>query len=160
MHKLNLSSMKKLNLLFVALVGALTFGLSSCTDACKDVVCENSGTCVEGVCDCAAGYEGDLCADAYSDKFLGTYNGSDDCGYEYQSIVTASDAMTMSFSNFAGTNTAAAATVTSTDVTIANQTNGGYTYSATGSISGTTITLDYSLTAGGVTENCTVTYTR
>jgi hypothetical protein len=52
--------MKKINLLFVALLGAMTLTLTSCDD-CKDVTCENGGTCAEGVCECPADYYGDMC---------------------------------------------------------------------------------------------------
>ena len=145
----------------IALMSAMTFSLTSCTDDCKDIACENGGICDTGVCDCTDGYEGELCADAFSDKFVGTYNGDDDCGFTYQSVVTMTDATTLSISNFAGTNTAATATVTSTEITIANQTNGAFTVSGTGSISGTTISIDYTLDADGADpENCKVTYTK
>jgi len=30
-------------------------------DPCADIVCEENGTCVEGLCECDAGYEGDSC---------------------------------------------------------------------------------------------------
>lgn len=53
--------MKNLKLFAVALLGAMTFGVTSCTDECKDVVCENNGTCVEGVCDCPEGFSGTTC---------------------------------------------------------------------------------------------------
>jgi hypothetical protein len=42
--------------LFIA--GPLT--ITSCDD-CKDVVCENGGTCDEGVCDCPDGTKGESC---------------------------------------------------------------------------------------------------
>lgn len=80
--------MKKLNLLFVALIGAMTFGLSSCTDECKDVVCDNGGTCVEGVCDCPENYYGDNC-DVFCEN--GTYaDGTCGCdaGYEGETCST------------------------------------------------------------------------
>jgi len=50
------------NLVFVVFLG---FGLmvttQSCTDECKDVTCQNGGTCDEGDCSCADGYSGDNC---------------------------------------------------------------------------------------------------
>lgn len=33
----------------------------ACTDNCKDVQCENGGSCVEGVCDCPTGFSGANC---------------------------------------------------------------------------------------------------
>jgi hypothetical protein len=80
--------MKNLNLLFVALIGALTFGLTSCTDECADVVCDNSGVCVEGVCDCPENYYGDNC-EVFCE--MGTYaDGTCGCdaGYEGETCST------------------------------------------------------------------------
>jgi len=76
--------MKKLNLLFVALIGASTFTFTSCTDECKDVVCENGGTCDEetGACDCPANFYGESCE---TECINGTYaDGACTCdaGYE------------------------------------------------------------------------------
>ncbi len=48
-----------------AIITLLTFGAiiySSCTkDRCKNVACQNGGTCVNGYCSCPSGYEGDHC---------------------------------------------------------------------------------------------------
>jgi len=77
--------MKKINLLLVAAVGALAFSVTSCTDPCKDVVCENGGTCdEEGLCVCPDDYYGETCA-VYCVN--GTYDATDgtctcDDGYE------------------------------------------------------------------------------
>lgn len=178
--------MKKISLLLLAVGGALMLSLNACTDECKDITCENGGTCDEGVCtctdnyfgdkcetrcvngsysggtcSCSDGYEGASCETEWSEKFEGTYNGDDDCGFTYQSVVAASDEATLTITNFAGTNTTATVTVTSSDhVSIASQTNGGFTYSGSGSISGTTLTIDYTLSDGAITDNCKVVYTR
>ena len=98
--------MKKFNLLFVALIGASALTFTSCTDECKDVVCENGGTCDEetgacdcpanfygescetecingtyadGSCTCDAGYEGDACGTEEREKFLGTWSYTTGC---------------------------------------------------------------------------------
>ncbi len=95
--------MKKINLLFVALIGAMTMTLTSC-DECADITCENGGTCEEGVCQCTdnffgdacevecvngtyasgsclcdAGYEGDACTVLSREDMIGSYIGSDAC---------------------------------------------------------------------------------
>lgn len=48
-------------------------------DPCLEIDCGEFGTCVEGECVCEEGYEGDFCDEVMRDKFLGTYNASDDC---------------------------------------------------------------------------------
>lgn len=68
----------------IALGAALTIGAfgtvlyTSCNpDPCKDVVCNNGGTCNEGNCVCATGYEGTKCETASRDKFVKTWSASD-----------------------------------------------------------------------------------
>ena len=103
----------------IALVGALTLTLTSC-DECKDVTCENGGTCSEGTCECAddfygdacevecvngtyadgtcgcdAGYEGEACTVLSREDMIGSYTGSDACSAsgassDYTSTVAAS----------------------------------------------------------------------
>lgn len=43
---------------------SLAFLSPSCDllDPCASVTCENGGTCVDGTCECAAGFEGESCA--------------------------------------------------------------------------------------------------
>lgn len=113
--------MRKINLLLVALVGATTFSLTSCTDECKDVVCNNGGTCAEGVCECAdnyfgeacdvecvngtfsgtacdceAGFEGDACTIESREDMISSYNVTDNCSASgqdtYEVGVTAGSA--------------------------------------------------------------------
>jgi hypothetical protein len=62
--------------LTVSAFGAVLY--TSCTkDECKDVVCQNGGTCSEGVCTCATGYEGTNCETASRTKFIKTWTASD-----------------------------------------------------------------------------------
>lgn len=65
----------------VALVGALTLTLTSC-DECKDVTCDNGGSCSEGTCECTDNFYGDACEvecvnGTYADGTCGC-----DAGYE------------------------------------------------------------------------------
>ena len=80
-----LLGMKKLNILLVALMSATALSLSSCTDECKDITCENGGTCNEGVCECADGYFGTSCETACVNGTVAA--GACDCnaGYEGES---------------------------------------------------------------------------
>ena len=71
--------MKKIkSLLYIALVASVfSVALISCTpDPCKDVVCQNGGTCLEGTCDCAAGYFGTFCEGALAGNYDVTETGS------------------------------------------------------------------------------------
>ncbi len=51
----------KSKLLWLTVVSTLLLIMQSCTDACKDVVCENSGICMEGTCECPKGFTGTKC---------------------------------------------------------------------------------------------------
>jgi len=51
----------------------------ACNDPCKDVSCQNDGVCVEGDCECAPGYTGELCSDELRDSFVGVWSGIVEC---------------------------------------------------------------------------------
>ena len=79
---LHLNSDKKLSSMRNSLIGisVMLFSVcSGCRDVCKDVVCKNGGTCVDGSCDCADGYSGPDCGTNLSANFIGTYNVSETC---------------------------------------------------------------------------------
>ena len=64
----------------IALSALITIGgfsaitYTSCTkDECKDVVCQNGGTCVSGNCSCPTGYEGSNCQSLSTAKFIKTW---------------------------------------------------------------------------------------
>ncbi len=63
-------------LLTIGAFGAVTY--TSCTkDQCKDVVCANSGTCLNGICSCPSGFEGNLCQTLSVTKFVKVWNATD-----------------------------------------------------------------------------------
>ena len=66
------------NILKLSFLAGL-FLVFSCTDPCEDVVCENGGTCDEGTCLCAEGYEGDNCETESRAKYLGDFLGERTC---------------------------------------------------------------------------------
>jgi hypothetical protein len=69
------STLLNLSFAFVAAMGMLF--VNSCADPCKDVVCDNGGTCnEEGACDCPDEYFGATCE---THCVNGTY-GSGSCG--------------------------------------------------------------------------------
>src|SRR5437773_2658197 len=50
--------------------------ITSCKDKCKDVICQNFGTCADGTCTCPAWFEGTNCENEMRAKFYGNYLGS------------------------------------------------------------------------------------
>lgn len=156
--------MKKFKLTHVlgaALIGMASF--TSCTDACKDVTCENGGVCVEGDCECADFYEGTTCADAFSTKFVTTSGATADVvtaadtansgTYNYTLVIAANGAgmITMTpFGGFTGTTiTADMDPNNSNAFDIASQTDqASRTFSGSGSINaaGSEVTINYTVT--------------
>ena len=61
---------------FVISVSAISF--TSC-DKCSSLDCVNSIGCEDGKCICEEGYEGTTCKNKANHKFLGAYNGSENC---------------------------------------------------------------------------------
>ncbi|MCS7162405.1 MAG: calcium-binding EGF-like domain-containing protein [Bacteroidia bacterium] len=47
---------------------------------CKDMNCQNGGSCVEGRCNCALPWEGSRCEVDARAKFFGNWRGPEDCG--------------------------------------------------------------------------------
>jgi hypothetical protein len=56
----------------------LILTLFQCADPCKEVEC-NNGSCLEGVCECDEGYEGEFCDGRKSERFTGQWEGLFDC---------------------------------------------------------------------------------
>lgn len=139
---------------------------SACnTDACKDVTCNNGGTCADGTCLCADGYEGTNCDTEMRAKFLGNFNITESCssGTDTYSCVIAtssSNVANISFSNLYNSGIAVSGTVNGTAVTIASQSLATATISGSGVISTTgVITLTYTVSVGGNSDTCTMTMT-
>ncbi len=56
----------------VLVFGSITY--TSCKrDKCKEITCSFEGTCVEGQCYCATGYEGTQCEKTIRAKFIGPW---------------------------------------------------------------------------------------
>ena len=52
------------------------FLLTGCTDPCKDIVCLNGSTCLEGLCLCQDFYEGANCGTEERTKYFVSYTGT------------------------------------------------------------------------------------
>ena len=160
----------------VIAVFALAIGLmfaQSCADPCKDVECGANGTCVEGVCECNAGFEGDQCETEMRTKFLKTgATVSETCGGTNTPAYTvdiikgnAIDAVRIkNLGNYDCSGTTSEyyveGTVSGTSLTIPQQTVNiltcSITFSGSGSVSGTSVSITYTATYTGGSDNCTV----
>jgi hypothetical protein len=144
---------------------------TSCTkDKCKDVTCQNGGTCSDGNCVCPTGVTGTNCETLYRTSYANTYKGTgtDNSGGTYTnfrmvfgvlSSTTDFVTMTLTIQDAAGgavgvpvmNITLANFTTSGATYTIVSETSAGFTYTGTGSISGTTasMTLNEAPTGGG-----------
>ncbi|GIV33180.1 MAG: hypothetical protein KatS3mg031_0715 [Chitinophagales bacterium] len=164
-------------ILSVLAISAIMFFNACEEDACKDVTCLNAGTCVDGDCICAPGYEGTTCEIKMVDKFVGTYKLNENCPSgsitDWPTSIDASNTtinkiLITGFGGFdcAGTAIVVEATVNGKDITIvANQSFCGgdlVINSGSGSMNATNtaITITYSYTLSGSSETCTGTYTK
>jgi hypothetical protein len=172
--------MKKIAYVFV---GLLTIGsialLPSCSkDKCKDVTCQNGGTCNDddGSCTCATGYEGDNCETAMANKFAGNWKYNETCAgsppvTDYTVVITRNGANKIQINGFAGiacggSNILVNCKVNGRDITAdAGQTFCADTLTlsnATGTIndSGNSISMTYTYVYNGVSQTCSGTYTK
>jgi hypothetical protein len=154
------------SILLTALIGAATLmtTLTSCNpDPCKDVVC-GKGTCdaISGLCVCPSGFEGKNCEILSRNKFVGTYNCTDNCttgsGTYLNTITASSDSIKINFSNMSGLSqalgvaTSCYATCNGNNFTIPSQAVVGTTATSiqgSGSISGNIITTTYTVNVVG-----------
>ena len=157
-----------------------TATIFSACDPCKDVECQNSGTCVEGTCECATGYEGVNCETEMRAKFLSSaggsqvYNATESCsvgtgGPAYQMTITPATAVDeIIISNYgalscssSGAPLSVKAKVTGNTFTVTGvEACSGVTatISGTGTFSSTGVSLSYKVVDAGVTAfDCTAT---
>lgn len=156
-------------ILTIGAFSAVTY--TSCNkDECKDVVCQNGGTCTDGVCACSTGYEGTNCQTKSTDKFLGTWTAVENCSGNsntYQVTITAdpSAANKVLVANLGdyGCTTGGiitwSGTVATTTLTI-NDDACGYQMTATCTYANGEVDVNYSATYLGVTDNCTATLSK
>lgn len=161
----------------LALFTVATFAFTSCKDECKDVTCQNGGTCTEGVCDCPEGYSGSECETKANAKFVGSWKYNESCDgasvtdFAVSISEASGSASKIAISGFggfgcSGSNIIVEATISGSDITITNnQIFCGASLvinSGTGTLnaSGNSITVTYNYTFDGATSTCTGTYTK
>ncbi|MCS6917901.1 MAG: calcium-binding EGF-like domain-containing protein [Chitinophagales bacterium] len=139
------------------------------SDPCKDVVCLNGGTCEDGTCDCAPGYEGDDCGVRSADKYVGTWSAVEVCtsgNYAYVATIGASstEANKILITNFGGfgASVVVVGTVDVNSLTIPGQAFGNVSVSGNGTLSadGLTINISYTANDGTTSDVCSATYTK
>ena len=135
---------------------------NSCNDdPCKDVSCLNGGTCDNGSCLCAAGFEGADCSVLENAKFVGTFAGTESCtaGTDtYSMVITASttNLQTVTISNIYNAGYIATATVSGSAITLPSTTvTAGVTASGSGTVTGTNLSFTYTVSDGTTTNTCT-----
>jgi hypothetical protein len=164
--------MRKIIVGFMSMAALATIlTITSCQDEdlCKGVTCQNGGTCADGDCNCVAGYEGTNCETVSRAKIIASYSVAETCSItgaaNYSVAITTSgtDIAKVLITPFAGyPGLTATATIDGNSLTIPSQTVSGYTFSGTGTVNnaGASITMNYTITAGGQTESCPGTWTK
>ena len=162
---LSMKSIRSVALSALLSIGAFSAVMyTSCSkDECKDVVCQNGGTCADGKCTCTTGYEGTNCETKSRDKFIGTYVGTEICstGNDAYSITLAanSDALKLTMTNIYNNTPPYTATCTMTSTTAFSFTgsSGTVNFTGNGSLSSNTITITYTIADGSASNSCTFT---
>jgi len=163
----------------VAIGGFIAITYSSCgkkdstpANPCKDIVCQNGGTCdsATATCMCSTGYEGAHCETISRTKFVKSWTASDlvagsSTPIPYTATIvagTTSDVTLVSIGNFSDFFVnATIATINGSTITIATQKpdGGKYSVSGTGTLANSKITWTYTIDSAGVThQNYTGTW--
>jgi hypothetical protein len=146
------------NLKSILLAGFITVSAFSATiftscnpDACKDVVCNNNGTCTDGTCTCAVGFEGTNCDTESRTKVFGSFllSGTDSDGGTYTNIsatvATSSTSATKFIFSIPLASISQACTMSGANsFTIDQTTISGVTTTGSGTYTGTTLTISLS----------------
>lgn len=161
----------KYTLMSILLIGSTGTFTSCKKDPCKDKNCENGGSCADGTCVCASGYEGEECKTQVRSKFLSSYNVSESCqsgNFSYQITITTSSLGVdrVLIGNFGGYGASVVvnASASGSSLSIPSQqvdvTGTSVTFSGSGQLSGNILTLTYTASAQGSSDNCTMTCTK
>jgi len=164
----------------IALTTMLTIGAfsvvtyTSCNkDKCKDVVCNNGGTCntTDGTCSCKTGYEGADCGTLTRAKFVGSWTGTDYCTNPSDTVGinltvgTATNDVQATVTNAGGFGSTVTITGTVTATNIITFT--GQSVATGVSLSGTitlntsnTMTFAYTVVDNTGTQTCSGNYTK
>lgn len=86
MKKIKLIAFSSLSFLALCLLvfgscekSEFVYGPTTYYKPCEKVSCFNGGYCIDGLCRCPIGFEGESCQTRSSDKFVGFYDAVDQC---------------------------------------------------------------------------------
>ena len=158
--------MKTLRIIGLAMVlfGALT--LQSCKkDPCKNVTCQNGGTCQDGNCRCSLPWEGSKCEVDARDKFVGFWRGPAQCQggggpeEDFLSITksTTPDRIIIGGGIDGQLTSSSAFNIPAQQVNVDGI---GVTISGRGNLNGNQLTLTLTYTVQGAATTCTGTYNK
>lgn len=75
-------------------------------DPCEGIECIDNAECIDGICDCIAGFEGDDCTTMWTTKMLGSWTQTDECdsGTYVSDVIISSTGVAnqLQISNFGG----------------------------------------------------------
>jgi hypothetical protein len=134
-------------------------------DLCLNVTCQNGGTCNNGNCICTFEYEGTNCQTHSRDKFIGSYNGYENCSSGSASynifINTGSSISQIIISNIygSGVNTIAILTANNS-INIPQQTFASGQISGSGTLSNNALSVTFTITVGSSSDNCSATFVK
>jgi len=163
------SGMKSLRIigLAMALFGALT--LQSCKkDPCKNVTCQNGGTCQDGNCKCNLPWEGSRCEVDAREKFVGAWQGTENCGTlsNYTTTINRSQASPVritiyerdfQITYYAELNSSTSFTIPQQTYTVQGLAIG---ITGNGTLNGNTLTMNVTYSLGSDASVCSYTLTR
>jgi hypothetical protein len=149
--------------LAMALFGALT--LQSCKkDPCKNVSCQNGGTCQDGNCRCSLPWEGSKCEVDARDKFVGSWRGTTNCGGGPEEDVFSITKSGTTPKRILIDNDIYGELTSSSTFDIPTQTvnldGTAVTVSGRGNLNGNQLTLTYVVTVQGAAITCAGTYNK
>ena len=161
--------MKKYHFLFLPFLLFLVSVLSESCDRnkCENVICGLRQSCVNGICQCAPGYEGDNCETLARDKFLGQYLVSTSCvqgfapaQYPTQVIEDFNEINKIQITNIVGTGLSAEAYIDRDLIEIPDQNIGAGTIFGQGNYDQILqrIIIEYNYSVNGQLSNCTATF--
>ena len=133
--------------------------LQSC-DKCRNLDCQNGGECVDGRCECPDGYQGETCQQQERDKFIADFEGQEMCLYTNNpplvSIASGTEVTEITITGLYRYTTAVRAIVDDATFIIPHQDFGASTIHGSGSLSSTTLTINYAITGNGNYDECEV----